>query len=85
MARRRTMAATPRNTKKKVVITVIMMALRIKERTFWFGFGGAPPPCGWWLWGMIALIGAIIGLGSRARILLLAGGVVFKVGSVGLN
>lgn len=58
VAIRRRMAATPRNRKKKVVIRVIIMALRIKDRNFWFGFGtGGAPPCVpwwwrlWWSWG----------------------------------
>jgi hypothetical protein len=45
---RRRMAAIPRNRKKRVVIAVIIMVLRIKERSFWFGFGGVAPPCVRW-------------------------------------
>ena len=37
---RRRMAATPRNRKKSMVITIITTAFRIKKRNFWFGFGG---------------------------------------------
>jgi hypothetical protein len=48
VAMRRRMAAIPRNRKKRVVIAVIIMVLRIKERSFWFGFGGATPPCVRW-------------------------------------
>jgi hypothetical protein len=47
VAKTRRMAATPRNRKKKMVIAVIIMAFRIKERNSWFGFGGAPPCVRW--------------------------------------